>query len=57
MVSEKSEIHLLIRTETLKRLEDDYKRYKNGGKGIKSFSRYIENALIFYLTEKGALIQ
>lgn len=52
MDSRKREIHLLIRNATLKRLEDEY---KTGSTGAKTFSRFIENALVFYLTEKGAM--
>lgn len=49
----KKEFHILIKDSTLNRLKDSYnKTYPNQEK---SFSVFIENALIFYLTEKGAL--
>ena len=53
MDSTKQEIHILIKNSTLQRLENHYKETKNQGKAT-TFSRFIENALIFYLTEKGA---
>lgn len=52
MDSTKTEIHVLIKKSTMRRLEKHFKEVQ--GPGAQTFSRFIENALIFYLTEKGA---
>lgn len=51
----KDELHVLIRTETLKKITKFYENQEETQRKGISFSQFIENVFLFYLTERGVI--